>query len=233
MILLLFGCMGSLHSSEGSDRIRGALWFAGRESELNGTASEGEGATTPNAALVILANSTLPCEPEQVESSDDGLDQAAAAEQYWGGQVLSAFSREGAIVVLLGLYTWSDGLSGDYAISENALQDHLDLLAAEPRVGFGAWVRVNESAVDETYGMFSTYAITDIDYEPAAGAASEVSVAVRGNPEDEVADGETLTGDFVLEPSGMSGAFRAERCDNRTLYNHVVAQVVALQYLLQ
>lgn len=231
-LLLLTGCLGTLRSSEGSDLVRGALWFAGREGVLNG--SETSGADTPNQALVLLANSQLPCAPDDVEDDPEtGLDEAAAAKQFWQAQVASAFSREGAVVVLLGLYTWSDTLTGDYAVSPDALQEHLTLLASEPRVGFGAWMRVNEAEVEETSGLFYTYVDTDVDYEAAADETSSVSFTVAGGLEREVRDGERASGEFQLEPSGMSGTFHAERCDNDTLYTAVVAQVVALQYLLQ
>ncbi len=233
VLLLLVGCMGHLKSSEGSDEVRGALWFAGREAVLNGTEAPGDATDTPYEMMVLVANSQLPCAPDDVEDDPaTGLDEAAAAETFWQAQVSSAFAREGAIVVLLGLYTWSDGLTGDYAITADALQDHLALLASAPRVGFGAWMRVNEAAVDQSDGLFYTYTDTDVDYEAAAGVGSAASVDVLGAPDDELADGERLKGNFNLEPSGMSGGFRAERCDNLTLYTAVLAQVVALQYLL-
>lgn len=233
MVLLLIGCLGTLHSSEGSDKVRGALWFAGREGQLNGSEVGDDATDTPNEGMVLLANSQLPCAPEKLEDDPEtGLDEAAASQMFWQAQVQSAFAREGAIIVLLGLYTWSDGLSGEYTISADALQDHLTLLEDTPRVGFGAWMRVNEAAVEESNGLFSTYTDTDVDYEAAATTGSAATVDVLGSPDDEVADGERLKGAFNLEPSGMSGEFRADRCDNMTLYTAVLAQVVALQYLL-
>lgn len=231
-LLLLTGCLGTLRSSEGSDLVRGALWFAGREGVLNG--SETTGAETPNSVLVLLANSQLPCAPDDVEDDPEtGLDEAAAAKEFWQAQVASAFSREGAVVVLLGLYTWSDALTGDYAVSPDALEDHLSLLSSEPRVGFGAWMRVNEAEVDETSGMFYSYVDTDVDFEAGADETSAMSFSVAGGLDHEVRDGERASGDFQLQPSGMSGTFHADRCDNDTLYTAVIAQVVALQYLLR
>lgn len=225
------GCMGTLRSAEGTDLIRGAVWFAGREAELNGTATS-DTPDTPLQTLTLLSNSTLPCEPEQVtDDPETGIDEAAAAQEYWQAQVLSAFTREGAVLVLLGAYTWSDALTGDYTVSPEALQDHLALLATTPRVGFGAWMRVNEAAVDESTGMFFSYTDTDIDFDAGAAEGSTLSLAVQGNLDNELG-GETLTGDFDLQPSGMKGHFRADRCRNDALYTAIVAQEVALQYLV-
>ena len=230
-LVVLTGCMGTLRSAEGPDEIRGALWFAGREGALNGT-SIGSGDDTPVEALTLLANSTLPCRADDVaDDPETGIDEAAAAKSYWQAQVAAAFTREGAILVLLGAYTWSDSLTGDYAVSASALENHLDDLATEPRVGFGAWMRVNEAKVDDSTGLFYSYTDTDVDFDPGAGSSSTLSLDVLGQPAT-LADAETMTGQFDLQPSGMSGHFRAERCDNDALYTALVAQEVAFQYLV-
>ncbi len=230
MSLLLLGCLGTLRSASGEDEVRGALWFAGREGDLTGTDAS---ATTPVEALVLVSNSSLPCAPESVvDDPSTGIDEAAAAKEYWQQQVASAFQREGAILVLLGAYTWSDSLTGDYTVAPTALEDHLTELATTPRVGFGAWMRVNEAAVDDSSGLFYAYRDTSVDVDPGAGKTSTVTLDVLGHPADELADGVTLSGSFDLEPSGMAGDFRATRCRNDALYTAVVAQEVALQYLV-
>ena len=209
-LLAIAGCMGTLRSDEGTDRVRSALWFS-------------ETAEGPTQTLVLITNSALPCAPE--DTPDDpatGLDEQAAALQYWNAQVSSSFSREGAIVVMLGLYTWSADRAGDYALTEDALEQHLSLLEASPRVGFGAWLRVNESEVTETNGIFSNTTPTDVDVDAAAAPPSVVTL--------DEPDEEQLIGDFEIVPAGVTGSFHATQCANAALYTAVVAEVIALQY---
>ena len=209
-LLTLAGCMGALRTEDGADRIRGALWFA-------------DDADGPTETLVLLSNSALPCAAEDTpDDPETGLDEQAAALQYWQAQAASAFTREGAIVVMLGLYTWNTAQQGDYALSADGLEQHLSLLEASPRVGFGTWLRVLESEVTESNGVFSNYTVTDLDFEAAAAAPSHATLDERA--------GERLSGDFDLGSSGISGDFHAEHCDNPALYTAVFNEVVALHY---
>jgi hypothetical protein len=209
-LLTIAGCMGTLRSDEGADRVRSALWFSGN-------------ADGPTETLVLIANSALPCAPEDTtDDPETGLDEQAAALQYWNAQVASAFSREGAIVVMLGLYTWTPAVEGDYALTEEGLAQHLSLLEASPRVGFGAWLKVIESEVTETNGIFSNTTATEVDFDAAAASPSHATLDER--------DGERLSGEFALEPAGVAGSFHAEQCSNSDLYTAIFTEVVALQY---
>jgi hypothetical protein len=219
MLLLLLACNGTFHSELGNDAVRTALWF-----DVNAL----EGVTNPAVPrenLLLLLNSTVPCRAPEVrnDASTPEVDEAAAAVQYWQAQVYTAFVREGALAVAMGLYTFEPAWDGRYAFHAEAFTAAPDLLQSETRVAFGAWYRVDEAVLDEANGVFYTYTPTDVQYSPAVDTPAWVNIDAH---EDGV-----FSGNFSFTPTELSGTFRAEPCDNRELLDALLAQVVQLQYL--
>ena len=219
MLLALVGCSGTFHTDQGQDAVRSALSF-----DVNAL----EGITNPavpREVVILLLNSTVPCRAPEVEN-DPGtttVDEAAAAAEYWQAQVYSAFSREGALAVAMGLYTYEPAWDGRYSFHPTAFTDARDLLQAETRVAFGSWYRVDEAVVLDAQGVFSTYRPTDISYDAAVSEPAWLNLTTSGAG--------TLSGNFSFTPTELSGTFSAEGCENRELLDALLAQVVQLNYL--
>lgn len=210
LIGALAGCGGTIRTADGVEPIRGALWF--------GPDAVGEDASQ---MLVVLANSPFPCAAEDV--ADDpatSSDEAAAAAAYWQAQLGSALAREGAWVVVLRLVSRGTDPLGVYPLDPTALDDPDGALAGLPRVGFGAWAHVVESAVTATDGLVSAYAITTLD-EDVAEAPGVATL-------DALSDGGTLSGTAALLPADVSVRFDAERCTNADLAGVVLERALRL-----
>ncbi len=219
MLLGLLGCSGTFHTDQGGDAVRSALYF-----DVNAL----EGITNPEVpseVLILLLNSTVPCRAPEVENdpATATVDEAAAAVEYWQAQVYSAFSREGALAVAMGLYTYEPAWDGRYSFHPTAFTDARDLLQAETRVAFGSWYRVDEAVLLDSQGVFYTYSPTDISFDAAVGEPAWLNLAAQGD--------DTLSGNFSFTPTELSGNFSAQGCDNRELLDALLAQVVQLNYL--
>lgn len=220
LLLMLVGCGPRFYTEAGPEPIRGAVWFD--PLQVAGDPDEAGGA--PRQRLVVLTNSPLPCAPAELENDPDTptVDEAAAAILYWEGQVHSALNREGALAVGLGLYTWEDDFSGEYAVRADASTNAEAWLVEATHVAAGAWYRVDEAAVEEVDGIFYTYLPVELSYDVAVAEPAWVRV-----DED---DGTTLRGEFSFEPTELSGRFVADRCENASLYQGILSALVALRY---
>lgn len=218
MLLVLLACTGNFHSDTGQDAVRTALFFD--VNTLEGVTNP----AVPRELLLLLLNSTVPCRAPEVENDPDtDIDEAAAAVQYWQAQVYTSFSREGALAVAMGLYTYEPDWDGAYTFHTEAFTGARDLLQGETRVGFGAWYRVDEAVLTDADGVYYTYSPTQVSFQAAVDEPAWLNVAT--------ADTEHLSGSFSFTPTELSGNFRAAACDNRDLLDALLAQVVQLQYL--
>lgn len=205
------GCMGTLRTPDGADRVRGALWF---EDPLQFAGA--------HRAVVLVTNSRLPCVTDDVEDDPDTVeDEAAAAEVYWRGEVVSAFTREGTVVVGMALYTRQSSWDGDYSVDASAWTGAEELLIYESGVGAAAWYEVQEAALVGSDGLFYQYTPTLLQYDEAVDAPGSIEVTEEGS---------ALDGSFTFTTSNVSGRFRAERCDNEDLYNQALAILQALPF---
>jgi hypothetical protein len=207
LVVLLAGCgMGAFTTEDGPDRVRGALYF-----EPDSTLSlQLYGA---RQAYVVLANSTLPCWPADGTYDPDGL--VSTEDQYWQAQAATAVVREGArfVAFTVAIDANEDWL-GRYALQADAWEPGAmaGYVADEGRVASGAWIHVIESAVEDGAGL--NYAlsggITIVE------EAHEIGVPAPAWLEIDRKDTE-MAGTFDLAPTELSGAFRAERCENQAL----------------
>jgi len=207
LVLLLVGCgMGAFTTEDGPDRVRAALWF-----EPDSTLSlQLYGA---RQGYLVLANSTLPCWPEDGTYDPDGL--VSPEDQYWQAQAATALAREGARIVAFSVaIDANEDWLGRYALQADAWEpDQMaGYVAGEGRVASGAWIHVVESAVEDGAGL--NYAlsggITIVEEAHEIGVPAPAWLEL-GRRDTEVA------GTFDLAPTELSGAFTAERCDNQAL----------------
>ena len=217
MLLALLGCMGSFHGADGPEPVRSALWF-----DVNDLLGDTD-PHVPRQALLLLLNSTLPCEAPAVDDdpATPTVDEAAAAIQFWDAQLSTAFVREGALAVALGLYTYEPDWEGDYDLDADAFLGATTLLSGTSRVGYGAWIRVDEAVVDEADGVYFTYTPTVWSFGASVPAPAWINVREHGT---------TLSGDFSFTPTELSGSFRADKCDNSSLLDVLRVQIVTLFY---
>lgn len=202
LAVALPGCMGTLRTPDGADRVRGALWFEAPDA-----------APGLHAAVVLVTNSRLPCAAPEVEDDPDTPDdEAAAARIYWSGEVVSAFTREGAVVVAMVLYTRLSDWDGAYAVSADPQSG--DAWSAS-RAASAAWYEVQEAELVGVDGLFYQYSPTLLQYDDPVDAPGDIEVAV---------DGETMEGTFSFLSSDVSGRFQADTCDNEALYNVAIRQ---------
>jgi hypothetical protein len=208
-LLLLTGCSGVLRSSEGREPIRGAIWFEDVSLSVAGG--------VPNQDVVLLTNSPMSCWPEVTEddpSTDE--DEAASASVYWSGEVTAAFTREDARVVFLALYRRTGTVDGAYTLLEEARPDPGSALGQYERTGWGGWLHVVESRVDDLDGLFYDYQPVEVVYNLAVQAPAEAEVARRDD---------AIDGTFAFHNDHLSGSFTAESCDNDVLFNQIVQAV--------
>lgn len=213
MLWALLGCMGTLQTGEGAEPVRAALYLEVEEPAMIGLSSG-------QATLLLLLNSSLPCDPEEV-ADDLGTekDEAAMARSYWEVQVASAFAREGALAVGLVLYRGEDeDRIGRYEIHEDTILAPDPRVEADGRAAAGFWYRVDESEVDEEVGveLINEVEASSGDMQVGAPAWAEVERDEDGR----------LAGRFDFSPSPLGGTFRAERCGNDTLRNLLYARLI-------
>lgn len=195
MIFLLAACGGQLHTSDGDERVRTALWFD-------------QGATGGVSTVAILsANSTIPCEAQDVPNDPDtpDIDEAASAVEWWQAQLAAAVTREGAWIAVFrygvdagalptGTIDLSpDGWSGDTA-------EH----------GGAGWLHIIESQLDEQSGAIYTY--EPLEYEVDELAVGDLHAADAGGQ---------LGITFDLG-NDLSGSFSAEKCESEALISAAV-----------
>lgn len=214
--LLSTGCLGTLHTEDGREPVRAALRFDFEEPTQIGY-------TLGAATLVLALNSTLPCDPEEVEDDPDtfGIDEAGSAKLFWKGQILAALAREDALVVGFVLYREGDApVDGRYALHEDTLLAPDARVEADGRAAAGFWYRVEEAGGDTRTAVQEEPAIEAMTSDFRVGAPAWVEV--EGDDEGGVA------GSFDLAPRALSGTFRASACDNEELRATVYAALIEL-----
>lgn len=216
LVLLATGCMGTLHTEDGREPVRGALRFDFEEPTQIGYS---RGAAT----LLLALNSTLPCDPEEVEDDPAtfGVDEAGSAKLFWKGQVLSALAREDALVVGFILYREGDAaIDGRYALHEDTLYAPDARVDADGRAAAGFWYRVEEAGGDTR---------TVVQEEPDIDAmTSDFQVGAPAWVDVQGSDDDGVDGSFDLAPRALSGTFRAAACDNEELRAIVYAALIEL-----
>lgn len=192
----LLACTGSgvLHTPDGDEAVRSALWF-----DLGAQAGT-------SAVAVMAANSDATCEPE-TEHDDPttvGIDEEAGSAEWWQAQLVNAVTREGAwLVVLVYIVEAGEPPSGDFdLVADGWDQRELDRGAA-------GWLNVEEAMLDEQFGATYTYVATE--WEVDVAAEGEVSAAD---------DAGRLGVEFDLGHD-LSGEFTADFCDNDDLVDLV------------
>lgn len=220
-LLALLACgPGTFTTRDGTESIRGALYFAPDTTlslELNGS----------RQIWILLANSTLPCAPEDVEDDPTtATDEVAAAKSYWAAQVATAFAREGALSVamVLGVGAEEDWL-GRYSFHSDAWDADAaaSYVATDGKVAAGAWYRVVEAAVEEGNGVLyadqGAITTTEEEHDLEIGAPAWVDVTRKDTE---------LAGTFSFAPASLTGEFKAERCDNLDLLSDLYLRLAVL-----
>lgn len=182
---LLLGCAGSIQTPLGEEPVRGGLWYADPVQY---------GADAPHLSVFALSNSPLPCEVEVADDPDTPEDEAASARLYADAQLTAAATREGAWLVVMGLFADEAGLdAGDYTLNPVVFAGTATGDVAAGR-GWAFWWHVDEAQGSESHGLTGADLVTDATLEwlegPArvdAEEASEGRVWLDGGPV--VADG--------------------------------------------
>ena len=219
LVPAIIGCgPGQFVTEDGPEPLRGALFFA-PDSTVTLALQE------TRQVYLVLANSTLPCAPEDVEDDPATLaDETLAARAYWGAQFATAFAREGArvVVLLLSVGSEEDWL-GRYPLRGDALDLAAlgEYVAADGRAAAGGWYSVEESSVADANGVL--YASSMVGDEAAFDLAVDDPAWVDVSAKDAVVEG---TFDFT--PLSFRGTFVAERCDNTELLTELYQRLGAL-----
>lgn len=190
-LLALAGCApGAIHTPEGSDSLRAALFTVSPSSD-----------PSVDRAVLILANSPLDCD---LPDSENPADIEAGESE-----LVSAFTREGARVVIFEMYHLA---GADWTMSFPLLADAGPYAASGLQGASEAlyWA-VYEAVVEEKEGLVVSYAPgdgpRDVLYVDPVDEPGEV--AVTRDLADEEDD---LIGTFRLDTLDVSGRFRATRC---------------------
>ncbi len=195
MIFVLLACADQFHTARGDETVRAALWFD-------------QGATGGvSTVAVIAANSTIPCEAEDVKNNPDTptIDEAASAVEWWQAQLAAAVTREGAWIAVF-----------RYGVDAGALPTGKIDLAPDgwpgDTDGFGGagWLHINESRLGEQLGAVYTYEPTDYDVDELA-----VGELVASDDAGKLG----VTFDLGVD---LSGAFSAEKCESDALISAAV-----------
>ena len=140
-MLFLLGCIETLTTPEGQERVRGALWI---EAPL---------ANNPDDALVIVSNSPIPWAAEEVaDNAGTPADETAGALQWWEAQIASAVTREGT--VLVGLW-----------LADGATKSAFDIGSDTESKSSGVGYRVVESALEARDGPYFYYQVTESELD--------------------------------------------------------------------
>lgn len=186
---LLASCVDTLTTPSGDERVRGALWI---EAPL---------VSNEEDALVIVSNTPIPCEAEQVaDDPNTPADETAGALEWWEAQLGTAATREGSVILAL----WLTG-----GVTESEFE--IDYLG--DRDGWAVAYRVVESVLEARDGPYFYYEVSEWETEQDLSGnvtvvRSEAAVRVTANLDDWATDAE------------------AERCDNtvlvRAFYEYIV-----------
>lgn len=125
MFLWLIGCIGRVWTDQGAEPLHAALMMPYGEQKL-----------------VALANSYASCASTETDNPHTQADEAAIGAAWWAGELRTALSREGALIVILMLPG-----PGDWQIGTEAS---------------AAWYRVDEAMMLGQNGMIATYTPTEI-----------------------------------------------------------------------
>lgn len=193
LIAALGACApGVIRTPEGSDSLRSALYTVSPSSDPE-----------VDRSVVILANSPLDCD---LPDSENPADIEAGESE-----LVSAFTREGARVVIFEMYHLSSASwTVDFPVTTDA-----GTYAASGIQGAASalyWA-VYESVVEDKEGLSVTYAPgdgpRDVLYVDPVDEPGEVTLTREIEEEDEDDD---MVGTFRLESLDVSGRFRATRC---------------------
>jgi hypothetical protein len=222
MLVFLLACAtDKMTGPAGEEPVRGALYYpiADPATEIQFEAG--------NAAVLIVANSALPCAPDTVENDPATTqDEAAEARAYWEYQLYSAFTREGALTVGFVLFTAPDADPvGEYLMDEDAYDQAEDLIGDHARLSTGFWSYVEEAGTsdDDEDAAIPLPSILESEGEERLDDPATVEVLTHGGVE--------VTGSFDLDPDDVSGTFTAEVCENEDLVDLFLAYVVELGLL--
>lgn len=223
LLLWSLGCApGAFVTGDGEEPLRTALFFAPDTSLSVVT-------TDTRKVHLLLANSTVPCEPEAVfDDPSTDADEASTAREYWSGQLATAFVREGARVALLTLSVGpgADWL-GRYPVHADAWDpdEAAARAVAEGRVAAAGWLHVEEAAVDEAGGVLyaAETEVVESEHDFAVDEPAWIDVARKD---------EVLGGTFDFD-GALAGRFAAARCDNDELLTELYATVLRLAVELE
>ncbi len=223
-IALLAGCgMGSFTTEDGPEPLRAALFFTPDSTVTLATQDSRQ-------VYLLLANSTIPCEPADVEDDPaTTTDETVAAREYWEAQFATAFAREGALVVAMVLSVGAEeDWLGRYPLQSDAwdLTEMATYVEEDGRVAAGGWYSVEEASVEDANGVLyaSAIEIDEEEHDLAVGAPAWVEITAKDA---------VLAGTFDFAPVELGGSFEAARCENSTLltdlYQQLGAMVIAEQ----
>lgn len=218
LLLGILGCApGAFVSDAGEEPLRTALFFAPDVSLSVAT-------TDTRKVYLLLANSTVPCEPEAVvDDPSTDADEPSTAREYWSAQLGTAFVREGARVALLAL-TVGPGADwlGRYPVHADAwdAEEAATFAIADGRAAAAAWLHVEEAAVEDAGSVLHAAGteVVEAEHDFAVDDPAWVDVTRKD---------EVLSGEFDFD-SALAGRFSAARCDNAELLTELSTTVVAL-----
>lgn len=145
MFLLLGGCIGRIWTNQGAEPLHAALMMPYGEQKL-----------------VALANSYASCESTETDNPRTQADEAAIGAAWWAGELRTALSREGALVVILILPG-----PGDWQIGTQAS---------------AAWYRVDEAMMLGQNGLIASYTPTELTLETdVAGGTIHLNDTAEGD----------------------------------------------------
>lgn len=189
LTLTLLGC--TFTTPQGEMPIHGALWV------------DEVFANFPGSAMVVIANSPLPCEPDDVEDVPaTAVDEVASAESWWVAQLQSAFTREGAAAVAL----W---LGGDAAEGGEFVVSRDGWLTTTAHRGGGAALQVQEAVLLQRDGALFQYEPTELTRDTALAGTASATVG-------------DITAEVTFDLGDWRGTATTARCVNPALSSAVV-----------
>ncbi len=187
---------GSISTPRGDDKLRTA-WYQ--------TVQAGQDVRT----LVVLANSSIPCEePEIADPAELTREQLA---------IYSSVTRENARIVMMDLYRFhlEDSWVGHYPVHDDADVAWPSYVnATHPHVAKARYRGIDEAELTTDEGLYRLYEPTD--YVDVVVDDPGVIQVTR--------DGDTLWGSFHFDNEDVSGKFRADHCDHVDLL-HLLASL--------
>jgi hypothetical protein len=224
MLFLLAGCapMGTLVTKDGEEPIRGAIFYPIPDPATTIQFDGGD------ASVLLVANSALPCEPDDVENDPyTDEDEELEAQKYWEYQLYSAFSREGALTVGFVLFNDPDADElGEYDLDADAFTEAEELVDRHPRLASGFWLHVEEAGVAESDDADAAFVFPEVLESEGEDRLDSPSTLTL----DSHAGGE-VTGSFDLDPDDVTGTFTADVCENDDLMTLFLANALTLGLL--